>query len=59
MKPERRFGLDELVRQKETLEEAKKPQPQPQDGFSNLGRALVNLPWVLLFVAIGIWWWRS
>ncbi|SFN96533.1 hypothetical protein SAMN05660284_02614 [Formivibrio citricus] len=56
MKPEERFGLDGVERQKRAVEEANKPAPLPQDGFSSLGRALVNLPWVVLAVAFIIWW---
>ena len=56
MKPEQRFGLGELERQRQALEDAKKPAPMPQDGLSRLGQALVNLPWVSLAIAFIIWW---
>ncbi len=56
MKPHPRFGLDALERQRQALEEAQKPAPVPQDNFSRLGQALVNLPWVLLAIAFIIWW---
>ncbi len=56
MKRERRFDLSEIERQRQIVEEAKKPVPPPQDSFSRLGQALVNLPWLLLAVAFIIWW---
>lgn len=56
MKPEERFGLDGVERQQKNLEDAQKPVPPPQDGFSQLGQALVNLPWVMLAIAFVIWW---
>lgn len=56
MKARPRFGLEEVERQQRLLEEAKKPAPPPQDSFSRLGQALVNLPWVLLVIAFLIWW---
>ncbi len=56
MKPEERFGLGGIERRQKNLEDAQKPAPLPQDGISNLGRALVNLPWVLLVIAFIIWW---
>lgn len=56
MKERQRFGLGEVERQKHLLEEAKKPAPPPRDGFSRLGQALVNLPWVLLAIAFLVWW---
>ncbi len=56
VKPEDRFGLGALERQQKNLQDAQKPAPLPQDGFSTLGRTLVNLPWVLLAVAAIIWW---
>lgn len=56
MKPEKRFGLDEVERQQKHLEDAQKPAPRSEDGMSRLGQALVNLPWVVLAVAFAIWW---
>ncbi len=51
-----RFGLEEIERQRRIIEEAQKPAPVPDDGFSRLGQALVNLPWLLLAIAFIIWW---
>lgn len=56
MKPEKRFGLDEIERQQKHLEDAQKPAPRSEDRMSRLGQALVNLPWVVLSVAFAIWW---
>jgi len=51
-----RFGLEEVERQQQLLQDAKKPAPPPQDNFSHLGQMLINLPWVLLAVTFIIWW---
>lgn len=56
MKPENRFGLNEIERRQKRLEDALKPVPVPQDRFSRLGQVLVNLPWALLAIAFIIWW---
>lgn len=56
MKPDERFGLNGVERQQQLLEDAKKPVPVPQDGFSRLGQTLVNLPWIMLAIAFVIWW---
>lgn len=59
MKPEQRFDLDEISRREKMLQEAKESKPVSDDGFSRLGRVLVNLPWVVLTIALLLWWWKK
>lgn len=54
MKPEDRFGLSGIERRQQAIRDAGKPAKP--NGEERIGRALVNLPW-LIVAAIGLLVW--
>lgn len=54
MKPEDRFGLSAIERRQQAIRDADKPTKP--GGEERIGRALVNLPW-LIVAAIGLLVW--
>ncbi len=54
MKPEERFGLSAIERRQQAIRDAGKPAKPGKE--ERIGRALVNLPW-LIVVAIGLLVW--